>query len=475
MKIYLINPDYMKYGNPPLAFSYLTSYINKIHPDVEIKILDQIHPKKVMKIIMKDKPDIIGLTSVSENWYKIKELAKEIKNITDAKLIIGGVHVTTCPKCFNNSVFDYAILGEGEIPFTKLITQIKINKTGIKHLSKIKGLLFRDGKNIINTGLPEHIKDLSELPPIDFSLLNMKYYTMPKLSQGLKRTFMILTSRGCCYNCSFCSSSCFWESKIRFFPAERVVKEIEQLYNYGFRIISLGDDLFSINKTRIREIIKLLKEKKLLGKIKYDCSARANIFDGELALLLKELGVTTVSFGFESGSEKMLRWLKGGNVTIADNKRAVAICKKHGLRINAFFMIGSPYETLEDMEETYEFIKEQKLDSFMIYQTLAYPGTGVWKYAIENNKVKEDFYESKNEEWMDKTPYLLADVNPERFEEIFKKIKDMQITETRGDYIKKLKDVKLSDIASLFNIMLIKKAFGLRHKFINKVKQSKDI
>ena len=421
----------MLYANPPLGLAYLAAYINKTLPEIEIKILDQIPQEKIIKIIKRDKPEIIGLTSVSENWAKVKKFAKEIRmNFKDAKLIIGGIHITTQPSCFKDSAFDYGVIGEGEIPFSRLIRQISIKETDTQNLSQIKGLLLRSGSEIINTGLPDHIQNLDDTPSLDLKLLNMKYYSLPSVSSGFKKTFILLTSRGCPYNCKFCSSSSFWRSKIRFYSAERVVKEIEELYKkYGFRSIFFGDDLFSINKNRIKEITRLLKNKGLLGKIEFSCGGRANLFDDEMAELLKELGVKNVSFGFESGSEKMLKWLKGGNVTIEDNKRAIAICKKQGIEANGFFIIGSPHETLEDMNETYSFILNQDVTSFMIYQTVAYPGTEIWKYALKNRLIREDMYEHEMREFLESDAnYLLTkEVSKEDFNKIYQKIRALNM------------------------------------------------
>ena len=242
MKIYLINPDYMLYANPPLGLAYLAVYIKKILPGVEIKILDQIPPERIIQIIKKDKPDIVGLTSVSENWIQVKKFARKIRiNSKNAKLIIGGIHITTQPSCFKETIFDYGVLGEGEIPFLKLVQQIMNKKDDSKSLSKVRGLLIRSDTEIINTGLPDHIENLDDIPPIDLSRINMKYYLLPSVSSGFKKTFMILTSRGCPYNCKFCSSSCFWKSKIRFFSAQRVVKEIEEIYIFHEQFTNIVD------------------------------------------------------------------------------------------------------------------------------------------------------------------------------------------------------------------------------------------
>jgi len=469
MKVYLINPDYMLYSNPPLGLAYISSYIKKKIPEIEIKILDQISYKKIINIIKKDKPEIVGLTSVSENWVNVKKLAEDIKvNFKDTKLVIGGVHITLQPSAFKDTVFDYGVLGEGEIPFFKLIKAI-ISKEEISKLKEVKGLLIRTKKEIINTGLSESIENLDEIPPPAINLLNMRYYALPSISSISKNSFAILTTRGCPYNCKFCSSSSFWESKIRFFSAKRVVEEIEYLYNkYGFTTITIADDLFAINKTRIKDIIKLLKDKNILGKITFSVCGRANLFDEEMASLLKKLGVTSIAFGFESGSEKVLKWLKGGNVTIENNKKAIEICNKYEMEAHGFFMIGSPYETLEDMEETYNFIKNYCSNSFIIYQTIAYPSTEVWDYGIKEGLIQEDMYEHKMREFLDSDiNYLLTkEVSGEDFNKIYQKIRELYINKNRKNF---LKNIKMADFFGYLNPLFFKKVFNLRHRFLRRI------
>jgi radical SAM superfamily enzyme YgiQ (UPF0313 family) len=318
MKVYLINPDYMLYRNPPLGLAYLASYIRKKAPHIKIKIMDQISYRKILKKVEKDKPEIIGISAVSENWFKVKNMGREIKNkLKDSKLVIGGVHVTTQPSCFKDSPFDYGVLGEGEIPFLELIKVIELKKEDKKNLKKIKGVIFRDNGKIINNGLPEQIQNLDDIPLPALDLLNMKYYTLPSFSAGSKRMFIMFTSRGCPYDCKFCSSSCFWGRKIRFFSAERVVNEIENLHKkYKFGKIEIGDDIFVINEQRLGKIIEGLRKKGLLGKIEFGCGGRANLFNDSVVKKLKELGVNMIAFGFESGSKRTLKWLKGDTVTV---------------------------------------------------------------------------------------------------------------------------------------------------------------
>jgi len=193
-------------------------------------------------------------------------------------------------------------------------------------------------------------------------------------------TYMF-TSRGCPYRCTFCATSSFW-NKVRLFSAEYVVNEIEYLVNkHNVNHISIYDDVFPVDTKRINQILNLLKEKDLLGKVDFSCAIRSNMVNDRIIQLLKEMGVTSIRIGLESGCNKTLKYLKGNNINIRDNETAIKVIKKHGISVYTSFIIGSPKESKEDILETLNFIKASKLDTFNVYILTPFPGTPVWDYA----------------------------------------------------------------------------------------------
>ncbi len=474
MKVTLINPDYMMYADPPVGLAYLAGYIKKVHPDIKIEILDQLTLKQILSSLKKNKPDIIGLGATCLNYYKVKTLGKILaKEVPDSLLVIGGVYITTMPESFKDSPFDIGLLGESEKNFSELIKNIKKNQgVNLKELRKIKGFLLRDKKKVINTGMPELIENLDDIPLPERDLLDMKFYTLPAiLSTDLDSMGALLTSRGCPYNCAFCSSACIWQRKLRFFSAQRVADEIEILYKkYGYRNIVIYDDLFSVNKPRLKKIIELLDKKRILRKIKFFALARANTFDEETAQLLKKLNILELTFGFESGSQRMLNYLKGKHIKLKDSIRAINLCKKYKISCYGLFMIGSPTEKIEDLEKTYNFIKKY-CPNFTIYQTIALPGTRVWDYAIKNKIIKKDYYEHKQKDFIDvDTKYLLSkDIPPETFKKYFKKINSLEISKSRQGVFKKILRLRPRHMVKILSLTFIKKAYILRKQFLKRV------
>lgn len=475
IKIVLINPDYMLYADPPLGLAYLASYVKKYGKGIEIIILDQLSQKQIIKRIKKIKPDVIGLAAVSLNFYDVKTYAEKVKQAyNDAIFVLGGVHVTTSPESFEKTIFDIAILGEAEKTLLTLLQSLQKNNNelNVKELKKIKGFVLRDGKKIVNTGLPELIQDLDEIPIPARGMLNMKYYKIPSFTSeetNAEPVASILTSRGCPYRCVFCSTAKFWTNRIRFFSAQRVVDEIEILYKkYGFKKIDVYDDLFAINKQRLRDIISLMRERKLLGKIDFIIMGRTDIFDEELAKLLKELGTTHITFGFETGSQKTLDYLKCGRIKIQDNIRSVELCKKYKIKVIGFFMAGNPYETEEDLKQTYEFIRDYCRDG-NVFQTIAYPGTEVWQYAVKEKIIDSDHYDKKQKTFAGfDTRYLLSkDISPEKFMEWVRKMEGIYL-EHRGSRF--LTNIRPKHVKFLFSLIFLRKAWNLRKTFVERLK-----
>ncbi len=452
-KILLINPDEI-YHDPPLGLAYIAAYLRK-NKKVNIKILDKLNIDKIVKKAIEFSPDLIGISAVSNNYWKAKDIAMKIKKLLPTiPLVVGGVHVTTSPDSFERSPFDFAIIGEGEITFLELINALERNKP----LNKVKGILYRKNKKIIFNQPRAFIQDLDDIPIPARDLLDMNYYRIPLLTDnGLERIGTIISSRGCPYDCTFCASSVLWNRRIRFFSAKRTAEEIEILHRmYGFKKIMIYDDLFTINKSRIRELISILKIKGLLGNMEFYCYGRANVFDEETATLLKQMNVRCITFGLETGSEKMLKYLKNENVTVNDGVKALRLCEKYGILGYSFFMIGSPHETEEDIKKTYEFIKNNKMKGFIVYQTIAFPGTKVWEYALEKNIISKDYYETEQREFAEcDLEYLLSkDISPERFKEWFDRLKDLY--QNKDNSI--LKYLALKNFIYLFDIAFLNKA-----------------
>jgi len=391
MKLALVNLN-MTVPDPPLGLAYLASYVRKYSDLNKIVIIDK---EDQIKAIKREKPDVVGIGSMTYEFAQAKSLAQEIKETFDIPAILGGHHITLMPQHFPNNIFDVAIVGEGERTLTELMQIFeKYGSFPAKELRKVKGVIFKNDRSANEqTPVRELIEPLDEIPFPARDLLKMRdyYLTLRKATFGKFGIYgQMITSRGCPYKCTFCSTTLFWR-RPRLHSAERVVGEMSYLYEkYRVDGILLFDDLFIIDKKRVAEIARLMGEEKLNEKIKLYIYGRSNMINEEVLKNLKKMNVVTIEFGLESGSDKTLNFFKKGSVTVADNRNALKLSKRYGFKTYGSFIVGAPDETEEDFKKTLSLIKDKNLDGAHVYQLTPYPGTEVWDYAKKAGFVSDD-------------------------------------------------------------------------------------
>ena len=325
-------------GCPPIGLVYLATYI-KSKLDVGVEIIDYNWQQRWTPVGY----DIICISAMTIYYELAKKIGWRIKKdfkTFNISVIIGGVHISTCPESFDPDAFDAMVIGEGE-----------------KSLEQIINEYIKYGRLLKQVYQHAPIENLDDLPRPDWDLVDKRYFdkkaNMTFGEYGISG--VMLTSRGCPYRCRFCATQKFWGNKVRFHSAEYVKCLIFDLWDKGVTHIQIWDDLFTINKERLKEIAPLIKLP--WRRIKFNCQPRTDLIDGEMCKLLKDIGVTTCLFGFESGSDRVLKYLKRDTCTVQDNYKAIEICHRHGLKVQGSVMLGSPSETLEDMEKTYDFVK----------------------------------------------------------------------------------------------------------------------
>ena len=353
------------------AFTYLASYLNK-YMNGDIKTYLELDAKKLIEA----KPDVVGISTVTQNFNKSVEIAKAVReNLGNIPILFGGPHITNLPKDLPKSM-DIGIQSEGEETLLELMQLIKSRDINNKDkLKNVLGISYHGENNevIVNKARPL-INNLDSIPIPKFSLLNLDY--------GFKHA--IFTSRGCPYKCSFCSSTKMW-NKARLHSAERVLTEIEFVMKHypDQDFIGLGDDLFTMSLPRLRKIVELIRERKIHKKIKFTASVRTSNFDEETAYLLRKMNVSTLFFGFESGDERVLTELKC-ETHLKDNERAIKLSEKYGMRVHGGFILASPSETKEELAKTYWFINSniKGMERVIISNATPFTNTNFWDFAI---------------------------------------------------------------------------------------------
>lgn len=361
--------------HPALGFGHVASSLRKEFGD---KVVFKVINSNLVKNIKAFQPDIVGITSVTKNYNVAKEYARIAKQ-ANIPVVIGGVHISFLPQGLTQDM-DVGIDGEGERTIVDLMKLFlasgKLNKSG---LYSIDGIVFRDKGELKKTKPRELIKVLDDIP-----------YPARELLKIHKSAHM-LSSRGCPYDCAFCSTAKYTRNRVRYASAEYVAGEIKQIYNeHKISHLTIYDDLFAINTKRVIKIQEILAAENLIGKFGISVNIRSDLITDDLAEILHQMNVEVVALGTESGCQKTLDYLKSGGLKVEDNANAVRILKRHHIIPYCSFVIGSPDETLSDVMETIKFIKDNRIYYYDISVLVPFPGTRAWEYALSTGKVNND-------------------------------------------------------------------------------------
>jgi len=423
MRILLIDPPFYRfigYYNRyfPLGLAYLAAVLRENGHDVLIYDADcNVNPSKMDFTRLEDsyplylkslkenshpiwqemrerihnfKPDTVGITvwtTFAASALRIASLCKEYDR--SVPVVMGGPHISIkhdevmkiCPDV------DFLIRGEGEKTFVELAKALE-SKDKAKALKNINGILYRQNREIVHNPDREFIQDLDTIPlPARDLLLNKDSYNSEDMG-------LLMTSRGCPYNCSYCATS-IWERKTRYRSIDNVINEIKLVIDkYGTRQFTFKDDSFTVNRKRVLELCDRLINEDI--RINWDCNTRVNLVDEEILNKMKKAGCNGIKVGIETGSERILK-LINKRISFEQCKKAVKLFRKVGIHWTGYFMMGLPSETKEDVYQTLKFMKELRPDyaSFSVYEP--FPGTelfnsGVTKGLVQKERTLDDFY-----------------------------------------------------------------------------------
>jgi len=385
MEVLLINPP-SEAKNPimPLGLAYLAAAIeaSNIHVEVIDAWVEDLSFDDLGREVGKHSVDFVGLTMMSPTYAAAMRTVDIVSQNSDAKIIVGGPHPSAMPEqCLeDNPNIDFVAIGEGENILIELVSTLSQNG---KDFSTIRGLAYRDNNRIINSGHSERIKNLDDLPFPAYHLFPVnKYKTHPPY--GKKHPYMtLITSRGCPFQCTYCSKSVFGH-KYRVMSPSRVIDEIKYIINaFGIKEIHFYDDDFTINMRRAEEICDLFIQEKI--SISWSCTTRVDLVDENLLKKMKRAGCWLISYGVETADPQILKTIKKA-YTIEDVKNAFFLTKRVGIRTIAYLMVGLPGETKETLKKTIDFSLQLDPDFVSWGITALYPGSALYS-AAQNGKL----------------------------------------------------------------------------------------
>lgn len=322
--------------------------------------------------------DLVGISSITSTSSRSYKLISEIKKINPGvQIVMGGAHPTFMPEEVIENGSDYAVRGEGEKTIIELINAIE----GKCALEDVDGLSFKkDGKFIHNKDR-ELIENLDDMPFPDWSLLeNHKEINY----------IPIQTSRGCPYDCKFCSVIKVFGRKYRFRSVGSIIEEIKYLLKTfegsKAKRIFFYDDNFSANKTRTKNLLKKIIEDKIKMPTWFSQDRLDISEDEELMELMVKTGCMRIMAGIESVNPATLKEYKKGQ-KVEDIKASIEKLHKHGIGVHGMFVLGSEHDDIDSIKKTMNFIIDNKIDTVQIMILIPFPGTEVYKELKEQGRM----------------------------------------------------------------------------------------
>lgn len=342
------------------------------------------HPiwNALIDAILAKTPDLVGITCNSVNMDSARILAAKLK-VNGITVILGGSHPSVLPEeSIQYTGADMAIAGEGEKALLELIRALE-SKSG---LTEIPSLSWRNGDQVRTNEKASLFPDIDELPIPDRSLVNRADYFGD----------VVMTGRGCPFDCAYCASRNIWGRKVRLRSVSSIIDELEILDANARKavdgasrtVVKFIDDTFTLGKKRTLDLLGAIIDKGYNG-FEFTGGVRADTLDKELAEKMAQANFKRVTLGVESGSPKILEIIRKKE-TNSDVIKALKLLRDVGIRSHAFFMIGFPEESPEDIELSKQLILEARPDYVEVNMLTPYPGTDLFRKLIKKDPAQVD-------------------------------------------------------------------------------------
>jgi hopanoid C-3 methylase len=395
MRILLVQPDsnktcigFKRLARPePLALETVAGTV----PDHEVRIFDMRVNSDLERALEQFQPDMVGTTGFTAEVPHAQEICATVRaTLPEAKVVVGGHHVTMSPAEFDRSEVDIIVAGEGEETFPHLVHTLE---TG-GDLSQVQGIGYKRGGKLQFNPARTPLHDLDRVPWPRRDLVAQ--YRSDYFFRFWDDVYSIETTRGCPFRCSFCSVWAFFGGKVRFKSPERVVSEIEALPS-SCEYFCIVDDNFLASMPRTRRIVQMMEQRGIKKKFWIQGRADAMVNDPEGVAMAARAGLSTVLMGLEAYREDDLgSFNKGKDASVAVNDRAIEIMHDNGVDIWGCFLIHPNWEE-RDFEGLIEYVKRKRIEFLQFTILTPLPGTQFYeesKDRIRGGWEKFDFFHS---------------------------------------------------------------------------------
>lgn len=352
--------------------------------------------RQLLREVVDFGPDLICFSAVTDDYQWCSDTASILKAATGAMTLFGGVHVTSVPdRVARNPNVDLIALGEGERLLARLLDELDDFKAGDD--IEVPGVWYERGGELRENGRGEAIQDLDNLP---FPAKDLFYARMPSLA----RTYTIMTSRGCPYQCTYCYNAVmlpmFREQGkwMRQRSVENVIEECQHaVKNFGTRHFLFLDDVFASNKKWVEEFSERYRSE---VNVPFGLATEAVVLKDDVVRWLKEAGLVNVQIGIqtlnESSKERIARPESRPQL-----EHAMTALNKYKVHYQVDHMLGIPGETAEDQRTALEFYNEYRPDIISVFWLKYYPRLPIIDFAMEKGILSpddiEDIEEGRNE------------------------------------------------------------------------------
>lgn len=405
MKVAFVRPPsvhaYWKTQRPLLGVAYLVAHLES--KGIACAVFDANFctwsEEELLARVLAYTPDLIGISSMTHEIVRAHEIARRIRAVMPhIPIVVGGCHATALPQKTLEQfpAFSAAVYGEGEKTIEEIVAAIK-NGPNVS-FEGILGMAYRMRDGSLKTNPPRPRLSNEELDELSRPALH-HYYDRPDALSDTDDWYVMLTSRGCPYQCAFCMQVLGHEVRRR--SPEKVVDEIEfAVCNYGAHTIYFADEIFLFDDKHTHAILDLMIQRGIHKKIKWRCSTRINIVTETLLAKAKAAGCWALELGVESGNDEILRNIQK-NITREQVVRAVSMIKKSKIFAEALFILGHPNETRKTIRQTIDFAASLNTDAIAVGIMTPYPGTKVYEMA----KKGEGGYRLLSTDWSDYDKY----------------------------------------------------------------------
>ncbi len=389
--IFVINPSLWYENMYPSGLLCLSSYLKKQGFDNFIldSRISQVEPEKPMREkmllekIIQINPRVVCFSASHREFDEVVRMNYALKKTNkDIVTIVGGSQPTYRFADFLDNGFDFVGIGEGEITLHEFVRELF---SGSSRWETINGLAWKNkGRIIINPDrslMSEN--EMNSLDALSYGEIDPRYFDINiGTIRGLPlRGALLLTSRGCPFNCSYCGCNLIFGRKLRFRSLDKIEEEVKLLKNkFAIEGLWIVDDTFTIKREHAIGVARILKKYGLI----WGCQSRVDTINEELMSIMRQSGCVQIDFGVESGSQRILDEIIGKKTNIAQIIQAFALAKKHKIRALANFMLGFPTETYQDFKETERIADLIDADVYIFSIATPLPGTRLYEMVDEN-------------------------------------------------------------------------------------------